>query len=134
MAAASGSSGLGVGATAGGHGRGAAGGAAGSGSGQGSGDQPFGFGDAGGPGFIHRERPTYPPLAKARKEQGTVVLMLHLDAAGNLSRVDIIDSAGPRLDEAAVKAAKASTFSPAQNGGVAMPCRAVLPIRFTLKS
>lgn len=134
MAAASGSSGLGVGATAGGHGRGAAGGAAGSGSGQGSGDQPFGFGDAGGPGFIHRERPTYPPLAKARKEQGTVVLMLHLDAAGNLSRVDIIDSAGPRLDEAAVKAAKASTFLPAQNSGVAMPCRAVLPIRFTLKS
>ncbi len=134
MTAASGSSGPGVGATAGGHGRGAAGGAAGSGSGQGSGDQPFGFGDAGGPGFIHRERPAYPPLAKARKEQGTVVLMLHLDARGNLTTIDVVDSAGPRLDEAAMNAARASRYSPAQNGGVATPCRAVLPIRFTLKS
>ncbi|NCC94757.1 MAG: hypothetical protein EOM10_16065, partial [Opitutae bacterium] len=68
--------------TAGGTGIAAASGQNGGGDGTGQagqgghGDQPFGFGDAGGPGFIHRERPTYPPLAKARKEQGTVVLML----------------------------------------------------------
>ncbi len=127
-------------ATTGGAGNAAASGQSEGGSGAGHGgqggrgDQPFGFGDAGGPGFIHRERPAYPPLAKARKEQGTVVLMLHLDARGNLTTIDVVDSAGPRLDEAAVKAARASRYSPAQNGGVATPCRAVLPIRFTLKS
>lgn len=105
------------------------------GRGKGGGDgQPLQFGSQGGPSFLHRVMPQYPRLAIARQEQGTVLLLLHIDANGNLTQANIMASAGPRLDEAALESVKASTYRPASSSGIASPCKALLPIRFTLKS
>lgn len=107
----------------------------GSGAGTGTGEgRPFNFGDANGPAFLHRVRPVYPPLARARHEQGTVVVLLHIDARGRLQQARVLTSAGPRLDQAALHAVQASTFKPASRNGQSFACFARLPIRFILKS
>lgn len=47
-----------------------------------------------------RPKPQYPPMAVEHGEQGTVVLMLTGDAAGNVVSVDIKESSGfPYLDQ-----------------------------------
>ncbi len=92
------------------------------------------FGSAEGPSFATQARPEYPRLAVARREQGTVRLMVHLDGEGRLLHVEIVESAGPRLDQAALEAARASTYRPAIQGDSRMPCRAIMLMRFALKS
>jgi protein TonB len=51
-----------------------------------------------------RPQPPYPPLAMQSGEQGTVVLLLHTDAAGNVLAIDVRHSSGfPFLDQATVE-------------------------------
>jgi TonB family protein len=50
-----------------------------------------------------RPEPPYPPIAKETGEQGTVVILLGGDAAGNIVSVDVKESSGfPVLDRATV--------------------------------
>lgn len=98
-----------------------------------NGSSPLPFGKDGGPTFARRATPQYPRLSLARREQGTVVLLLHLDARGGLDTVQVIRSSGPRLDAAALEAARSSTYHPACVDGKKLPCKAVLPIHFALK-
>jgi protein TonB len=50
-----------------------------------------------------RPQPPYPPIAKETGEQGTVVVLLGGDAAGNIISVDVKESSGfPVLDRATV--------------------------------
>jgi len=50
-----------------------------------------------------RPEPPYPPIAKETGEQGTIVLLLGGDAAGNVVSVDVKESSGfPVLDRATV--------------------------------
>jgi TonB family protein len=50
-----------------------------------------------------RPQPPYPPIAKQTGEQGTVVVLLGGDAAGNIISVDVKQSSGfPLLDRATV--------------------------------
>ena len=50
-----------------------------------------------------RPQPPYPPIAKQTGEQGTVVVLLGGDAAGNVVSVDVKESSGfPVLDRATV--------------------------------
>jgi protein TonB len=57
--------------------------------------------DTGGGG--DRPLPPYPPIAKESGEQGTIVLLLGGDAAGNVVSVDVKESSGfPVLDRATV--------------------------------
>lgn len=59
------------------------------------------IGNTGGSG--DRPYPPYPELAKQHGEQGTIVLLLGADAAGNVVSVDIKESSGfPYLDQATV--------------------------------
>lgn len=92
------------------------------------------FGSSEGPSFASQKRPKYPRLAVARREQGTVKLMIHLDEKGRLLDAKIIESAGSRLDQAALDAARASTYRPAVQGGNPLPCRAIVLMRFALRS
>ena len=94
---------------------------------------PLAFGSAEGPSFAFQARPKYPRMAVARREEGTVTLMIHLDAQGRLLDVEIVKSCGPRLDEAALEAARASTYRPAIQAGARQTCRAVLHMRFALR-
>ncbi len=90
------------------------------------------FGGLGGPRFLHRELPEYPRLARRRKKEGTVSLMVTIDAHGKLVNVDIVAASDPIFVGPSVEAVKKSTFVPARRNGVPIAVKAILPIRFAL--
>lgn len=90
------------------------------------------FGAAGGPRFLHRVMPSYPPFARKQEREGTVLLRVTISAEGHVLNVEILQKAGSGFDEAAVKAVRESVFAPARKDGKAVSCKAVLPIRFEL--
>lgn len=78
-------------------------------------------------------RATYPRSSQRRGHQGTVVLSIQVLKNGKAGRVKIITSSGyPRLDEAAVKAAKAANYSPAEQFGKAVESQLTQPVTFEL--
>ncbi|GHS99750.1 hypothetical protein AGMMS50276_23990 [Synergistales bacterium] len=75
-----------------------------------------------------RVRPDYPAIARKRKEEGTVVLIITLDGT-NIVRVDVEKSSGfSSLDSAAVVAVKKWRFD---NSG---KIQARVPVTFRLTS
>ncbi len=73
-------------------------------------------------------QPLYPPEAIARGLQGEVLLLLFLDANGNVQAARVERSSGqPLLDQAAVGAARQLKALPE-----GAPREAILPVRFKL--
>ena len=91
------------------------------------------FGADDGPRFKRRVRTRYPRGAVRTGRTGVVVLRLSIDAGGRLDHVDVVTSAGPDLDAAAIRAVRASSFHPARRDGKPVASRAILPNRFQLK-
>lgn len=58
----------------------------------------------------------YPPEAKKRGIQGSVIMDLLIDASGNVRSVQVLEGPGFGLNEAAANAAKLFKFSPAKIG------------------
>jgi len=115
-----------------GHSPGAGGVGAGAGGGLGNGTYEGQFGQGDGPRFRHRALPRYPDEAKRSGREGSVSLRLRIDASGVLRDVEVVGHCGLDFVEEALRAIRASTFYPAMRQGQAMPCNAVLTIRFTL--
>ena len=92
------------------------------------------FGSPGGPRFLHKVVPCYPPFARKLEKEGAVVLRVAINEEGRVVDVEILKKAGFGFDEAAVKAIRESTFIPAKRDGRSFSCKALLPIRFELKS
>lgn len=92
------------------------------------------FGSATGPNFLHRAMPVYPFAARRLNKEGKVVLRLTIDEHGRLLHTEVVEGAGYGFTEAAVEAVKKSTYRPARRDGVAVLSRALLPVRFELKS
>ena len=63
------------------------------------------------PALINRVAPVYPPIAVRAKLTGTVVLEATVDAAGEVTSVEVIRSI-PLLDRAAVDAIKQWRYAP----------------------
>jgi protein TonB len=62
--------------------------------------------------------PAYPRISRQRGEEGVVALSIQVLASGRAGNVDVIQSSGHRrLDEAACKAARRASFSPARQFG-----------------
>ncbi len=83
--------------------------------------------------YRNRE-PVYPLAAAARREQGTVLLLVHVGPDGAVLGVDVTASSGYRLlDSAALEAVEAWHFLPAVQNGA--PASADMPVRiiFELK-
>jgi protein TonB len=91
------------------------------------------FGEMNAPRFIHREIPVYPASARRRGKEGRVVLTLLIDSTGSVQKIDVTESPGYGLTEAAIEAVRKSTFAPARIKGRNIASRAVLPIRFKLE-
>lgn len=72
----------------------------------------------------------YPPSARAARKHGDVMLALTVDADGHVSKVDVLESGGADLDEAAVVAARQWTFVPAKKNGRAHASRIRVPFHF----
>lgn len=92
------------------------------------------FGTTEGPKFLQRVFPVYPKMAKRLGKEGRVLLRLTIDERGILLNVEVIENGGYGFTEAAVEAVKKSTFLPALRDGKPVASRALLPIRFTLRS
>lgn len=72
----------------------------------------------------------YPDSAREKRAHGDVSLTLTVDADGKVSKVDVTQSGGADLDEAAIFAARQWTFRPATKGGKPVASRIKLPFHF----
>lgn len=74
--------------------------------------------------------PRYPPLSRARGEQGVVVLEVEVLPDGGVGTVRVLEEPGyPRLTSAAIDAVRAARFEPAINHG--RPVRSIVKVPFT---
>jgi len=77
--------------------------------------------------------PTYPRLSQRRGEEGTVVLSVEVLASGKSGEIKIIQSSGHRrLDNAALKAARQTQFTPARKSGKEIASTTELSFTFRL--
>jgi len=78
--------------------------------------------------------PDYPLEARRALQQGRVLLLVQLDAAGKVVQVRLRRSCGwPSLDEAAMAAVQQWRFMPAVAGSRPAASHVLVPIRFTLR-
>ena len=66
---------------------------------------------------IHLAKPAYPPIARAARAQGLVVVQVLIDEEGKVIAAAAI-SGHPLLQSACVRAARESTFTPMKLDGV----------------
>jgi len=77
--------------------------------------------------------PRYPYLARARAEEGQVVVRVEVNAAGGVRAIAIARSSGfALLDEAALGAVRQWRFEPARRSGAAVAATLDVPISFRL--
>jgi iron complex outermembrane receptor protein len=72
----------------------------------------------------------YPPSALGERKHADVVLTVTVDTDGHVSKVDVAQSGGADLDEAAIVAARQWTFAPATRDGKPIASRIKMPFHF----
>lgn len=77
-----------------------------------------------------RLRPAYPETAARAEAEATVDVKLEIDAAGEVSRVEVVRWAGFGLDEATVTIVRQLHFTPARLNGTPVPVRVLLRYNF----
>lgn len=86
------------------------------------------------PAFRVHEEPAYPDRARRAGVEGEVVVKVRLSERGEILRVELVRSSGSRLlDEAALAAARASQFTPAERNRVPVEAEATATYRFELR-
>jgi TonB family protein len=87
------------------------------------------------PVLVKKVEADYPPVARQKKVEGTVILGLLVDENGQVSDVQVLRPAGGSsgLNEAAVTAVRKWTFRPAVKAGKRVKVRVSYPIVFKLK-
>lgn len=81
-----------------------------------------------------RQPPRYPPEARRRRQQGTVVLQVALDAAGQVTDVAVVSSSGSRaLDDAGADAIRHWRCQPAESDGHTVRSVATQALEFVLE-
>ena len=78
--------------------------------------------------------PDYPPQARRREQQGTVMLRVLVGADGAVERIEIAHSSGfDSLDDSAIVTVRARwRFIPARRDGIAIESWVEVPIKFAL--
>ncbi len=79
---------------------------------------------------INLPQPAYPPVAKAAKASGTVVVQVIVDESGNVTEAHAV-SGHPLLQAAAVAAARSAKFSPMKLSGQAVKVSGIINYNFT---
>ena len=85
------------------------------------------------PKLLQAVAPDYPPAALAAGKQAKVKVRIHIDAAGTVTAVDILDPAGDGFDEAAQAAALQYVFEPAEIDGAPAPIAVETTINFVIE-
>ena len=83
--------------------------------------------------LIHRVEPTYPPLAKAARIQGNVVLSAVIDINGQIQNLQLV-SGHPMLVPAALAAVKEWRYKPYLLNGTPVEVETTITVIFTLSS
>ncbi|MDR2690349.1 MAG: energy transducer TonB [Azoarcus sp.] len=84
--------------------------------------------------YLHNPQPPYPSMSKSLREEGTVMLRVHVLSDGKAEQVDIKQSSGSRrLDEAARASVSRWRFLPARRGSEAVASWVLVPITFHLE-
>ncbi len=73
------------------------------------------------PALLDFVQAPYPTQAEAEQREGSVRLLIEIDEAGVVTRVEVLEPAGFGFDEAATEAAKAFRFTPAQDATGPVP-------------
>ena len=86
------------------------------------------------PRMTRRGPVTYPPIARAQRVQGVVVMSVLVSETGNVVDVKVIRgvSLPVGLNEAAVQTMRRSSFAPAMKDGVRVKSYVTVPIEFKL--
>jgi TonB family protein len=79
----------------------------------------------------HRVFPFYPPIAKAARVQGTVVLDLRIGTTGRIESIKVVNGP-PMLQQAAIDCVKQWTFHPFEKDGIPVVATGQYNIIFTL--
>ncbi len=81
--------------------------------------------------YVRAAPPVYPKESQRKREHGTVVLRVLVDALGRPAQVQVERSSGfERLDTAAREAVAKFLFRPYEVNGVAQPAQVLIPIGF----
>ncbi|HBW19892.1 MAG TPA: energy transducer TonB [Actinobacteria bacterium] len=81
---------------------------------------------------IFKPEPPYSEEARKAKYQGTVVLFIIVDTAGNVSECRVIKPLGLGLDEKAMETVKTWKFKPALRNGTPVPVQVTVEVSFRL--
>jgi protein TonB len=85
--------------------------------------------------YIRADPPVYPRESQRKREHGTVVLRVLVDAVGRPAQIQVERSSGyARLDTAAREAVEKFLFRPYEVNGVAQPAQVLIPIGFDRRS
>ena len=83
--------------------------------------------------YLSNPPPTYPEQARKRRQQGTVLLLVHINAIGKVDKTTVKESSGfATLDRSALATVSKWRFAPATSEGSAVPSQVLVPIRFQL--
>ena len=81
--------------------------------------------------YVRAAPPVYPRESQRRREHGTVLLRVLVDAQGRPAQIQVERSSGfDRLDAAAREAVEKFLFRPYEVNGVAQPAQVLIPIGF----
>lgn len=84
--------------------------------------------------YLDNPSPGYPSLSRKLREEGRVLLRVHVNAGGQPAQVDLHQSSGfSRLDDRALETVKRWKFVPARRGGDPVEAWVIVPIQFSLK-
>jgi TonB family protein len=84
------------------------------------------------PRVIKRERPEFPAEMSLRRKSGSVNVEAIIDARGRVTHVHSVGESNQFFAVVAERALSRWKFAPAKSGDVAVPCRIVLPVSFTM--
>jgi protein TonB len=82
--------------------------------------------------LISKPEPTFPPIAKAARAQGTVTVQIVVDESGRVISASAV-SGHPLLQQAAVAAARQARFSPTLLSGQPVKVSGVITYNFVLQ-
>jgi periplasmic protein TonB len=85
--------------------------------------------------YLNNPKPVYPALSRRLREEGVVVLKVHVRSDGTVAAAMVDKRSGSaRLDEAALAAVKQWNFVPARRGAEPVDSWVLVPIEFELQT
>jgi protein TonB len=85
------------------------------------------------PELLQRAVPGYPDIARKAEIEGSVTVLVTIDESGRVFRAKVVHSDAAVFDEAAIRAAYAHVFVPAEQNGIQVKATISLTFRFVLR-